>query len=283
MPSTPHIRLTIARQAIWRRQIRREGGQICRCFATKTSVVPPPARGRRSTIVPDRWRKTVSPLSRMLRSALSVADSFFRAAISASSARCCPLGRKAVAGVEAASRIQRRSALSARSRSPARLRNRNTPLGHQLDRLDSEPAELPSGRTLPGHGFIAMSTGSAAGQGGKRGRCRRWRRSTSRICRSGPAPGSHCNRSRPRPAGRSCSPSPDGRPKRPLRVAGPTARRLHVEPASADCFHRRAETRHVFAPPSGHAVRTFSVELILCQSGGLRRIESPFCAIFKPH
>ena len=138
MPSTSHIRLTITGQAIWRRQIRREGGQICRCFATKTSVVSPPARGRRSTSVPYHWRKTVSALFGMSHSVLSLAASFFGAAISASSARCCPLGRKAVAGVEAASRIQRRSALSASSRSPARLRNRNTPLGHRLDRLDPD-------------------------------------------------------------------------------------------------------------------------------------------------
>ena len=53
----------------------------------------------------------------MSRSALSLATSFFRAAISASSRRCWPLPGTAVAGATVASRIHRRSTLSASSRS----------------------------------------------------------------------------------------------------------------------------------------------------------------------
>jgi hypothetical protein len=53
----------------------------------------------------------------MSRSAFSLATSFFSVAISASSARCCPLPGKAEIGCASSSRIHRRRTLSARSSS----------------------------------------------------------------------------------------------------------------------------------------------------------------------
>ena len=103
----------------------------------------------------------------MSRSARRRAFSFFKAAISARSARICPFPGKAAAGVAVNSRIQRRNTLSATSRSPA-ARATATPRS-----VTSLTASILNSRanlrlvisTLQfiGHDLIFVSTKPAAG------------------------------------------------------------------------------------------------------------------------